>query len=254
MGRIIAFIYGIVAYLTFLGTFLYMVGFIGNIGVPKSIDSGAQGSITQALLINALLLGIFSVQHSLMARPAFKKVWTKIVPESIERSTYVLASSLLLLLLFWQWQPMGGTIWEVTNPWGRIVLETLCGLGWLTVLGSTFAINHFDLFGLRQVYLYLQGQNYTPLQFNTPGPYQYVRHPLYLGFLLAFWATPTMTAAHLVFAVLTTVYILIAIQFEEKDLISFYGEVYKSYRASVPAIIPLSGKRTHETQLNQKSN
>jgi methanethiol S-methyltransferase len=254
MGRIIAFIYGIVAYLTFLGTFLYMVGFIGNIGVPKSIDSGAQGSITQALLINALLLGIFSVQHSLMARPAFKKVWTKIVPESIERSTYVLASSLLLLLLFWQWQPMGGTIWEVTNPWGRIVLETLCGLGWLTVLGSTFAINHFDLFGLRQVYLYLQGQNYTPLQFNTPGPYQYVRHPLYLGFLLAFWATPTMTAAHLVFAVLTTVYILIAIQFEEKDLISFYGEVYKNYRASVPAIIPLSGKRTHETQLNQKSN
>ncbi len=243
MGRIIAFIYGIVAYSIFLATFVYAIGFVGNLVVPKSMDSDAEGSIVQALLINAMLLGIFAIQHSLMARPAFKKMWTRIVPEPTERSTYVLASSLALFLVFWQWRPMGGIIWEVDNPMGRLFLEAIFGMGWLIVLGSTFVINHFDLFGLRQVYLYLRGRAYTPIQFNTPGPYQYVRHPLYLGWLLAFWATPTMTAAHLVFSVLTTAYILVAIRFEERDLIDAHGEAYENYRMRVPAIVPLLKQR-----------
>lgn len=166
MGRIIAFIYGVVAYSIFLVTFVYAIGFVGNLVVPKSMDSGAEGSIVNALLINAILLGFFAFQHSLMARPAFKKVWTRIVPEPTERSTYVLASSLALLLLFWQWRPMGGIIWEVDNPMGRLFLEAIFGIGWLIVLGSTFAIDHFDLFGLRQVYLYLRDRAYTPIQFN----------------------------------------------------------------------------------------
>jgi methanethiol S-methyltransferase len=177
-----------------------------------------------------------------MARPAFKKVWTRIVPEPTERSTYVLASRLALFLLFWQWKPMGGIIWEVDNPMGRLFLEAIFGMGWLIVLGSTFAINLFDLFGLRQVYLYLRGRAYTPIQFNTPGPYQYVRHPLYLGWLLAFWATPKMTASHLVFAVLTTAYILVAIRLEERDLIDVHGEVYENYRMLAHAIVPLLSK------------
>jgi len=235
--RIAVFLYGVVCYLVFFATFLYGMGFIGNFGVPKSIDSGPHRSFIYALAVNALLLKLFAVQHSVMARQWFKRVWTRLIPPPIERSTYVLFSSLALLLLFWRWEPMGKVIWDVENHTAQVLLYILYAAGWLTVLISTFLINHFDLFGLRQVWLYLRGIPYTELGFRTPGPYRIVRHPLYVGWLLVFWSAPLMTVAHLVFAIATTAYILVAIQFEERDLIQFHPE-YADYRRRVPMLLP----------------
>jgi protein-S-isoprenylcysteine O-methyltransferase Ste14 len=249
--RIAFFTYGTLSYLIFLGTFLYAIGFIGNFGVPRTLDGTPSGSLGVALMIDAGLLALFALQHSIMARKWFKHWWTRIVPKPLERSTYVLFSSLALILLFWQWQPLGGVVWSIDDPFGRIVLRVLFAFGWALVLVSTFLINHFDLFGLRQVWLYLRGQPYAALRFGTPGPYRLVRHPLYVGWLFAFWSTPTMTLAHLLFSVATTVYILMAIQFEERDLIREHGEAYEAYRRSVPMLIPFT-RRHRNSELAER--
>jgi protein-S-isoprenylcysteine O-methyltransferase Ste14 len=243
LKRILFFAYGTFSYLIFLATFLYAVGFIGNFGVPRALDGAATGPRGISLAIDVLLLTLFAVQHSVMARKWFKEWWTTFVPKPIERSTYVLFSSVALILLFALWRPLGGVIWSVEDPVGRIVLRGLFAFGWGLVLFSTFLINHFDLFGLRQVWRNLLGQPESGLPFTTPGPYKLVRHPLYVGWLFAFWMTPVMTSAHLLFSIATTAYILLAIQFEERDLVREHGETYEQYRRSVPMLVPSLPRR-----------
>lgn len=248
MKRVLVFGYGVAVYAIFLATLLYAVGFIGNLIVPKSIDAGKGGPLAEALLIDLALLAVFALQHSCMARQGFKNIITRFIPEPIERSTYVLFSSLALLLIFWQWRPIGGVIWEVENQLGQIMMDVVYASGWVLVLLTTFVIDHFDLFGLRQVYLYLRREPYRKPSFVTPGPYRHIRHPLYLGWLYVFWATPMMTAAHFIFAIATTVYVLIAIQLEERDLIKSYGRAYANYRQRVPMLLPLGKKKTMVAQ------
>jgi len=237
MSRILAFLYGVVSYAIFFATFLYAIGFVGNFVVPKSMDSPAEGPWQVALAINAGLLALFALQHSIMARPAFKRVLTRVVSPVIERSTYVLASSLALIVLFWQWRPLGGVVWSVENDIGVALLYAGFAFGWGLVLVTTFVINHFDLFGLRQVWRHLRGEPQQGLKFVTPVLYRIVRHPLYVGWFFAFWCTPTMTVTHLFFAIMTTAYILIAIQLEERDLMHELPE-YAEYRRRVPMLIP----------------
>jgi len=239
MHRSLIFAYGAIAYLIFLASFLYAIGFVGGFLVPKTIDSGPAGSTALAILIDLGLLSLFAVQHSVMARPFFKRWWTTIIPPAAERSTYVLASSLLLFLLFWQWQPLPSVVWSAAQPMLVIVLWTLFGLGWLVVLMSTFLINHFDLFGLRQVFLNFTGRSYTPVPFQTPWLYRVVRHPIMLGFLIAFWAAPIMTQGHLLFATVVTAYVLVALRLEERDLHEYYGDAYSKYRLEVSMLLPV---------------
>jgi protein-S-isoprenylcysteine O-methyltransferase Ste14 len=241
LKRVLVFAYGLVCYAIFLVTFLYAFGFVGNFVVPATLDGVPRLGTGQALAIDLGLLGLFALQHSLMARPFFKRWLIRRIPESAERSSYVLFSSLALIVMFLCWQPLGGEVWDVRSPAWQAVLYTLFAFGWTLVLVSTFLINHFDLFGLRQVWLQWVDRPYRPLKFGTPGPYKVVRHPLYLGWLFAFWATPTMTGTHLLFAFMTTAYILVAIQLEERDLVDALGDDYVQYRRKVPMIIPRVG-------------
>ena len=241
--RVLLFLYGIFCYVVFLCTTIYAVGFIGNFGLARSLDIGGDTSFGKALLINVLLLFVFAVQHSVMARKSFKEKWTQLIPAPIERSTYVLFSSLALLLIFWQWQPMGGVIWDVSGTLFGAVLLGISLMGWLFVLISSFLLDHFELFGLKQVFVNLTGKAIQSSDFRTPAFYKLVRHPIYLGFTVAFWATPIMTVAHLVFAVGMLVYTLGGIFFEEKDLVALFGDEYKRYKKKVPMLIPLAVKK-----------
>jgi len=244
MGGIIAVIYGLISYVLFFGTFLYAIGFIGNILVPKSIDTGAGGALLPSLLINAGLLTVFALQHSVMARPAFKKIWTKVVPKSVERSTYVLFASAALILVYWQWQPILATIWNLENTPAEVILYGLFFIGWGIVLTGTFMISHTHLFGLKQVSQRLANKKLTNPKFQVRGYYKVIRHPLMAGFIIAFWATPHMTVGHLLFAAASTGYILIALQFEEHDLIAYFGDRYRMYKEHVPMFIPRTKRRT----------
>src|SRR5262245_6051884 len=238
MGRILAFVYGIAAYAVFFVTLLYAIGFVGGLVVPKSIDSGAIVPAEEALIVNLLLLSLFAVQHSVMARPQFKRWWTRFVPVAIERSTYVLLASLALALLFWQWRPIPAVLWQIADPQIAMVVTALSLVGWVLVLTSTFLINHFELFGVHQVANNLVGRDMPAMRFRTPVLYKVVRHPIYLGFIIAFWIAPTMTVGHLLFAAVTTAYILVGIALEERDLVDTFGDEYRRYRERVSMLVP----------------
>jgi len=252
MKRILIFLYGVASYAVFFATFLYAVGFIGNFGVPKSLDSPRDGALGNALAVDLGLLALFAVQHSVMARPAFKRWWTRIIPAAAERSTYVLFSSLALILLFYYWQPLGGSIWSMTSPAAVAAMYGSFVAGWALLLYVTFLIDHFDLFGLRQVWLELRGRPYTPVPFVTPWLYRQVRHPLYIGWLMIVWATPAMTVTHALFAGMCTAYILVAIRFEERDLVHFHPE-YEEYRRRVPMLLPFGAKRRAAARMAGKA-
>ena len=238
MGGLLSVGYGLTCYAFFLATFLYAIGFVGNLVVPKSVDAGGAAPMAEALVLNLLLLGVFAVQHSVMARQGFKRWWTRFVPQAIERSTFVLAASLALALLFWQWRPIPQVVWQIGDPRIAALLHTVFWLGWAVLLVSTFLINHFELFGLHQVFARLTGRPLPAPDFRTPLLYRYVRHPIYLGFLLAFWAAPTMTAGHLLFAMAGSGYILVGIWFEERDLVRQFGDRYRRYREHVGMLLP----------------
>jgi protein-S-isoprenylcysteine O-methyltransferase Ste14 len=242
MRKLFAFLYGLAAYLVFFGTFVYAIGFVSGIGVPKTIDGGPVAPLTETLIIDILLMSLFAIQHSVMARPQFKHWWTAIVSPAIERSTYVLFASLALILLFWQWRPIPAVVWQVHNPDVATALVGLEAVGWLTVLTSTFLINHFELFGLHQIVNNFVGKPMPAARFKTPLLYKLVRHPIYLGFIIAFWATPVMTEGHLLFAAVTTAYIFVGIFLEERDMIAMFGDEYRRYRQRVAMIIPFLGK------------
>jgi methanethiol S-methyltransferase len=243
LKRLLFFGYGLTCYVVFLGTFLYAIAFVGGFVVGRCLDGPLESSLAGAIAIDCALLAVFALQHSIMARGWFKERWTQIIPWTIERSTYVLCASLALILMFWQWRPIGIQVWSIENTTARMVLWALFAAGWTIVLLMTFFINHFDLFGLRQVWLPLMGKPYTKIEFRTPLPYRMVRHPLYFGFLLAFWMTPNMTIAHLLFAFATTAYVVLAIQFEERDLLREHGPAYEQYRRSTPMLVPLGRAR-----------
>lgn len=238
MKRVLALVYGIVCYLFFLGTFLYAIGFVGNVGVPKSVDSGPASAPLQAAVIDALLLSVFAIQHSVMARHGFKQHWTRVVSWYLERSTFVLAATLALALVLWQWRPIPHVLWDLRGTALAPLLSVLFWTGWAILLLSTCLINHFELFGLEQVWAYFQGREVTRPAFKTPSLYRWVRHPIYLGFVIAFWSAPVMTTGHLLFSIATTGYILVGIYFEERDLVRAYGEAYREYRQRVPMLFP----------------